>query len=610
MRPGLQSCPLLISVQSLGSLPQTVRVLVSTASSLAWAIDYSNGCPATLPVTDCASSRGGLYDHTRSSTYQSTGNSTLDVGLSLGLDDAAFYGLDKLSLGAPGGMVNDAHGSVATYSGTSYWLGAIGLNPRPIPGPGGTQKAFLQQLKDNGQISSLSYAYGEGASYRMGEKAVSSLTLGGYDAAMFQPTSITFPFNADMTRDLTVGIQSIRTTNLTSSDPQSGLEVEMMPQPIYALIDSTLPDFWLPTAACQAFESAFNLTFDSTANRYFLSASQHTFLATMNPSVSLNLGPDASPGTQSVNITLPYAAFDLSASWPIVDDVASPDGQRYFPLRRAANESQHRLGRVFLQETYLVADYERLNFTIAPRSWDSDSPSSLHSIVSLDGASSSPGQTPGAPSFDTIAGIVIGCVGGILTMLFLAMLLLLRRRRAQARRIQAARRNLSRSYATELSTTTSQRSGPVELKDLIAKHERWYISPSSSRPASAHQPFQPHLMHPIREASPSPVELPAPPRPTELAAPTAPAELDTARPSWYLPPALARSPTATTLGTLRSAPSTRTTPSIPTIVVDADAPAIELPAALPRELLERRRTEMQRRRSAGPGAGRPQSAGL
>jgi len=42
---------------------------------------------------------------------------------------------------------------------------------------------------------------------------------------------------------------------------------------------------------------------------------------------------------------LPYAAFDLVADYPLVID-----SSRYFPLMRAANESQYTLGRTFLQE--------------------------------------------------------------------------------------------------------------------------------------------------------------------------------------------------------------------------------------------------------------------
>jgi hypothetical protein len=53
-------------------------------------------------------------------------------------------------------------------------------------------------------------------------------------------------------------------------------------------------------------------------------------------------------GGPSVDIVLPYAAFDLEASYPLVRHPT-----RYFPLKRAANDSQYTLGRAFLQEAYV-----------------------------------------------------------------------------------------------------------------------------------------------------------------------------------------------------------------------------------------------------------------
>ena len=60
---------------------------------------------------------------------------------------------------------------------------------------------------------------------------------------------------------------------------------------------------------------------------------------------------------------MPYAAFDLNASWPIYDNATS-----YFPIRRSPSDDHnalHILGRTFLQEAYIIADFDRQNFTIA-----------------------------------------------------------------------------------------------------------------------------------------------------------------------------------------------------------------------------------------------------
>jgi hypothetical protein len=84
----------------------------------------------------------------------------------------------------------------------------------------------------------------------------------------------------------------------------------------------------------------------------------HDRLLTLNPSVSFSLGNDNNPANW-VTITLPYAAFDLQVSHPFYTVRTN-----YFPIRRAKNSTQYTLGRTFLQEAYVIADYERANFSI------------------------------------------------------------------------------------------------------------------------------------------------------------------------------------------------------------------------------------------------------
>jgi hypothetical protein len=67
----------------------------------------------------------------------------------------------------------------------------------------------------------------------------------------------------------------------------------------------------------------------------------------MNPVLTFMLG-NTVDGGQTVSIDLPYNAFDLQADYPIY-----PNATNYFPLRRASNDTQYTLGRVFLQEAYV-----------------------------------------------------------------------------------------------------------------------------------------------------------------------------------------------------------------------------------------------------------------
>jgi hypothetical protein len=106
-----------------------------------------------------------------------------------------------------------------------------------------------------------------------------------------------------------------------------------------------MPHIWLPVEACALFEDVFGLTYDNETELYLVNDTQHTNILSQNPSITFTLG-NLTAGVD-VNITLPYAAFDLSVSYPIV-----ANSTRYFPLKRAANATQYTLGRTFLQEAY------------------------------------------------------------------------------------------------------------------------------------------------------------------------------------------------------------------------------------------------------------------
>ena len=145
----------------------------------------------------------------------------------------------------------------------------------------------------------------------------------------------------DFSRDLVLKVASItfsdhtRETRTLSSDPY------------LTFIDAEVPDLWLPEEVCFSFEDAFGLNYNSTINRYLVSDILHRNLQNQNASVSFLLS-DVPTGSATVNITLPYASFDRSLGPPFLDVK-----QKYFPLRRAANDSQYTLGRTFLQESYV-----------------------------------------------------------------------------------------------------------------------------------------------------------------------------------------------------------------------------------------------------------------
>ena len=135
-----------------------------------------------------------------------------------------------------------------------------------------------------------------------------------------------------------MGLQSITYSTTTTETP-------LLSQGVLALVDSTVPYLWLPQAACMAFEDAFGIVWDDLHNLYLVNDTLHNDLVKQNASVVFELANSLSGGP-AVNITLPYASFDLEASSPLVESQS-----RYFPLQRASDDTQVTLGRAFLQES-------------------------------------------------------------------------------------------------------------------------------------------------------------------------------------------------------------------------------------------------------------------
>lgn len=165
------------------------------------------------------------------------------------------------------------------------------------------------------------------------------MTLGGYDASKFTPNDVEFTLATDISRDLLVGIQSIRFSDSKTSNK------ELLSDGILAFVDSAVPHIWLPLSACRAFEKAFGIIYDDTTDLYLVNNTLHDRLLSQNASVTFVLGDNTSGG-KTVEITLPYLSFDLQANYKFLNA-----SSRYFPLRRADNDTQYTLGRTFLQES-------------------------------------------------------------------------------------------------------------------------------------------------------------------------------------------------------------------------------------------------------------------
>ncbi|KAK5112054.1 hypothetical protein LTR85_011635 [Meristemomyces frigidus] len=328
----------------------------------------------------------------------------------LGLSGNAYYGFDTISLGLVGsGLPTLQNQLIAGIASNSFWLGSLGLSPytfnltnldNPLPSLMGT-------LRNQSIIPSMSWAYTAGAYYR-DPPVLASLTLGGFDATRFTANNVSFAFGADFSRDLLVSLTSV-TYDTVGSSP-------LLAQSISIFIDSLVTELWLPISVCQAFETAFNLTWNSTAQLYLISDDVHKTLAAQNPTFTFTLaqagessGGAISDGT--VEIALPYAAFDLDVFQPLVDSTT-----RYFPLKQAQNSSQYTLGRTFLQEAYIIADYDHGNFSVSQAQFPDTSVAAEIISIYPPTVPESSKHSVGRFSAGVFAGIVVGAV----TVLLLA----------------------------------------------------------------------------------------------------------------------------------------------------------------------------------------------
>lgn len=388
----------------IGSPAQDVNVLVSTTAYQIWAV-VPQGCPTSEPA-DCAKRRGGVYNYNQSSTWvrsNVSANGTFTLGLeeNLGYAGNGLFGYDTVALGWQGSNGPSLNQQIVAGIATpDFYLGTFGLDPRPTnftnfnnPVP-----SYMSNLKKQNIIPSLSWGYTAGNQYRE-NKVLGSLTLGGYDSSRFTPNDVVFAFDNQDIRALTVQIASI--THTANSQNTS-----LLPTPISAFVDSTVPWIYLPLDACRKFEEAFGISFDNSSQAYIVNDTLHNKLVAQKATVTFTL-QNSTKGAQ-VEVSLPYASFDLLAAFPL-----AANSTRYFPLARATNSSQYTIGRTFFQEAYVTVDYERRTFTVSQCTWDPTAQQNITAIKSLADQKIPTRSDSNHISGGAIAGIVVGSIFGV-----------------------------------------------------------------------------------------------------------------------------------------------------------------------------------------------------
>jgi hypothetical protein len=285
--------------------------------------------------------------------------------------------------------------------------------------------------------------------------------MGGFDRNRFVPNNATFflsPYE--------IPVVPLNTITVTAAPfSRSGLPAQLSsPNTLLTpgignsfCIDSSTPYLWLPEAACDAFSKVLGLTYDETLQLYTYGNNTSTRQNLIDWNLTFTFNIADSPGSaNSIDITLPFEAFDhkLFLPFPGLNTTFNQTSLHYFPLRKAANNTQYTLGRVFLQEAYLTVDYERGNFSVFQAQFSMEG----IQITNLVGITPPPNSNftnpfvdPRRQSLSTAAwvGIEVGsAIGGILAFAA-AVLLIWRWRRGRSfdqlcLRIKGKNRNLTK----------------------------------------------------------------------------------------------------------------------------------------------------------------------
>ncbi|KAL2352965.1 hypothetical protein BJ546DRAFT_985951 [Cryomyces antarcticus] len=299
---------------------------------------------------------------------------------------------------------------------------------------------------------------------------------------------MTFNFSGDTGRDFLVGIQHITSTS-AANGPTTALSGNN--SVIFAYIDSLVPHIWLPTDVCQAFETSFGLVWNATSNLHLVNDTLHSQLLARNASVVFTLGTSLS-GNSSVDIVLPYSSFDLTASAPLVQN-----SSRYFPLRRVNNETQYTLGRAFLQNAYIIADYDRSNFSVSQAVFPGvGAPGNIVAIL--------PPAGPGSVDHGLKSGGIVGIVVAILVIIISVAIVtfMVYRRRQKQRKVSrlAAQLEEERFQKAELDgTDASQEYGRKAHTELDAQENTRHELEVPNKAAEVHghgnKPAHEQLVH-------------------------------------------------------------------------------------------------------------------
>ncbi|KAI1342406.1 aspartic peptidase domain-containing protein [Xylariaceae sp. FL0016] len=485
---------------SLGTPEQKVDVTVSTSLAEIWIVE-DGGCGSSAL---CDTARGGVYDTSASSSWASLG--PWQLGLTyLGIGGNGDYAMETVGVydSARHRQTSFDKQIVAAINDTGYYTGFFGLGIMAGNFDGVVAQSPISSLvEQDGVIPSHSYGYTAGAYYGGSSGTPLSLTLGGYDANRFEPHGTEFSLNASapqletLVRSITTSVSD--TSKAPTSWASSSISLSYFNESVTALIDGSTPYLWLPPVICDRFATAFNLTWNETLGLYLFSSIENleayrsspdlTFTFTLSSKDNLDdFGqPLDVPGV--VNITISANAFIQNLRYPFMDIIGygSP-AVPYFPLKPTDNNSQVIIGRSFLQEAYIITNYEKSTFSVHQAKFPDDPADTSIQTIAYDPSSSYPGPASRTTSakgltHTQLIGLIVGvCLVGTAIV---ATIWFMHRRRRQQQTLATSQED---SFKDEISTADLEqpRSPISRILSKVVNNHRWRKGKKEERSTGA-----------------------------------------------------------------------------------------------------------------------------
>lgn len=387
----------------VGTPEQYLQVFPSTTSAETWVAGQT-----LCEGTTCASLRGGIYYTSNSTTWQSLGQYELGFSSSSQTTSTGDYGFDTLAISD---TISASDQVIALVDDDNHWNGHLGLGVQETRFNNNTNYLSLisSLVQNTSTIPSHSYGYTAGAVYQ-GTGVQGSLTLGGVDTTRFTGNNPWFTLASGYVPSTVVRSIQVSASSPPANWGNSLLSLMSQNEAAAFTIDSSTSFLWMPESVCESIAQALNLTWNANIQLYtFASNTTPQDLAACDLKFTFTLAENSTTA-DTTSLTISYDAFNLQLSYPFPGLFTTYNDTKvnYFPLRRANSTQQYTIGRAFLQETYLIVDYERNVFSISQALFPDSSQQPQLSVISRPANSLFPG-----PNTSSSSGLSTGAKAGV-----------------------------------------------------------------------------------------------------------------------------------------------------------------------------------------------------